>query len=138
MFIDDAHILRASSSTVWACTSKRPAIARIECGSVIKRVGMLPISFWTYFLDLSYRSAVVIGPQRENRSRRSRVEHRQSFPSHSTGRRRMRYHTACPWHLEAGFGFAFPLAPFRPLAPLINAFSGDLRVQPVGHLSIDI
>src|ERR1700761_299708 len=42
MFIDDAHILRASSSTVWACTSKRPAIARISCGSVIKRVAMLP------------------------------------------------------------------------------------------------
>jgi hypothetical protein len=29
MFIDDAHILRASSSTVCAWTSKRPAIARI-------------------------------------------------------------------------------------------------------------
>src|SRR5215469_8036497 len=38
MFIDDAHILRASSSTVCACTSKRPAIARIACGSVINRV----------------------------------------------------------------------------------------------------
>src|ERR1700739_4266916 len=45
MFIDDAHILRASSSTVCACISKRPAIARIECGSVIKRVGMSPVSF---------------------------------------------------------------------------------------------
>src|ERR1700757_4344001 len=44
MFIDDAHILRASSSTVWACISKRPAIARIECGSVIKRVAMLAVS----------------------------------------------------------------------------------------------
>jgi hypothetical protein len=40
MFIEDAHILRASSDTVWACISKRPAIARIECGSVIKRVAM--------------------------------------------------------------------------------------------------
>src|SRR5437763_10729794 len=40
MFWLDAHILRASSSTVWACTSKRPAIARISCGSVIKRVGI--------------------------------------------------------------------------------------------------
>src|ERR1700712_4127388 len=41
MFWLEAHILRASSSTVCACTSKRPAIARISCGSVIKRVGML-------------------------------------------------------------------------------------------------
>src|ERR1700733_11355180 len=40
MFWLDAHILRASSSTVWACTSKRPAMDRISCGSVIKRVGM--------------------------------------------------------------------------------------------------
>jgi hypothetical protein len=32
MFIDDAHILQASSSTVWAWTSKRPAIARISSG----------------------------------------------------------------------------------------------------------
>src|SRR6201999_1822124 len=40
MFWLDAHILRASSSTVWACTSKRPAIDRISCGSVIKRVGI--------------------------------------------------------------------------------------------------
>src|SRR6516225_7573138 len=38
MFIDDAHILRAPSATVWACISKRPAIARIACESVIKRV----------------------------------------------------------------------------------------------------
>ncbi|VAZ93961.1 hypothetical protein LAUMK4_02658 [Mycobacterium persicum] len=37
MFCEDAHIRRASSSTVWACVSKRPAIARISCGSVIKR-----------------------------------------------------------------------------------------------------
>src|SRR5271157_3130364 len=44
MFIDDAHILRASSSTVCAWTSKRPAIARIACGSVIKRVAMLAFS----------------------------------------------------------------------------------------------
>src|SRR5438270_11467079 len=44
MFIEDAHILRASSSTVCAWTSKRPAIARIECGSVIKRVAMLAVS----------------------------------------------------------------------------------------------
>ena len=28
MFWKDAHIRRAPSSTVWACTSKRPAIAR--------------------------------------------------------------------------------------------------------------
>src|SRR5271167_1701907 len=40
MFWLDAHILRASSSTVWACTSKRPAIDRISCGSVIKREGI--------------------------------------------------------------------------------------------------
>src|ERR1700760_4210012 len=40
MFWLDDHILRASSSTVWACTSKRPAIDRISCGSVIKRVGI--------------------------------------------------------------------------------------------------
>src|ERR1700753_4331476 len=40
MFWLDAHILRASSSTVWACISKRPAIDRISCGSVIKRVGI--------------------------------------------------------------------------------------------------
>src|SRR3984957_6651404 len=40
MFWLDAHILRASSSPVWACTSKRPAIDRISCGSVIKRVGI--------------------------------------------------------------------------------------------------
>src|SRR5215472_8015291 len=40
MFIEDAHILRASSDTVCACISKRPAIARIACGSVIKRVGI--------------------------------------------------------------------------------------------------
>jgi hypothetical protein len=40
MFIEDAHILRASSDTVWACISKRPAMARIECGSVIKRAGI--------------------------------------------------------------------------------------------------
>jgi len=38
MFWLDAHIVRASSSTVWACTSKRPAMARIWCGSVMKRV----------------------------------------------------------------------------------------------------
>jgi hypothetical protein len=50
MFIDDAHILRASSSTVCACISKRPAIARIECGSVIKRVAMLAVSL--VFSDL--------------------------------------------------------------------------------------
>ncbi|CFS16547.1 Uncharacterised protein [Mycobacterium tuberculosis] len=37
MFCADAHIRRASSSTVWACTSKRPAMSRIACGSVIKR-----------------------------------------------------------------------------------------------------
>ncbi len=36
-----AHIRRASSSTVWACTSKRPAMSRIACGSVIKREAML-------------------------------------------------------------------------------------------------
>src|ERR1700730_9286957 len=42
MFWLDAHILRASSSTVCACTSKRPAIDRISCGSVIKRVGISP------------------------------------------------------------------------------------------------
>src|ERR1700761_7301959 len=40
MFWLEAHILRASSSTVWACTSKRPAIDRISCGAVIKRVGI--------------------------------------------------------------------------------------------------
>src|SRR6202011_1389655 len=40
MFWLEAHILRASSSTVWACTSKRPAIDRISCGSVIKREGI--------------------------------------------------------------------------------------------------
>ena len=44
MFIEDAHILRDSSSTVCACISKRPAIARIECGSVIKRVAILAVS----------------------------------------------------------------------------------------------
>ncbi len=33
MFCADAHIRRASSSTVWACTSKRPAMSRIACGS---------------------------------------------------------------------------------------------------------
>src|SRR3984957_2478090 len=40
MFWLEAHILRASSSTVCACTSKRPAIDRISCGSVIKREGI--------------------------------------------------------------------------------------------------
>ncbi|RFZ29758.1 hypothetical protein NCTC2275_04063 [Mycobacterium marinum] len=40
MFCEDAHIRRASSSTVWACISKRPAMSRIACGSVIKRVVM--------------------------------------------------------------------------------------------------
>src|ERR1700722_9166681 len=40
MFWLEAHILRASSSTVWACTSKRPAMERISCGSVIKREGI--------------------------------------------------------------------------------------------------
>src|SRR6202020_3421282 len=40
MFWLEAHILRASSSTVWACTSKRPAMDRISCGSVIKREGI--------------------------------------------------------------------------------------------------
>src|SRR5271156_5446776 len=40
MFWLDDHILRASSSTVCACTSKRPAIDRISCGSVIKREGI--------------------------------------------------------------------------------------------------
>src|ERR1700744_6049758 len=40
MFWLDAHILRASSSTVCACTSKRPAMDRISCGSVIKREGI--------------------------------------------------------------------------------------------------
>ncbi|CLU56272.1 Uncharacterised protein [Mycobacterium tuberculosis] len=44
MFCADAHIRRASSSTVWACTSKRPAMSRIACGSVIKREAMLPVS----------------------------------------------------------------------------------------------
>src|SRR5947209_10376094 len=48
MFWLDGHVLRASSSTVWACTSKRPAIARISCGSVIKRVG---ISFSFIYLS---------------------------------------------------------------------------------------
>jgi hypothetical protein len=37
MFWLDAHILRASPSTVWAYMSKQPAIARISCGAVIKR-----------------------------------------------------------------------------------------------------
>src|SRR5271156_2647642 len=46
MFIEDAHILRASSDTVWACMSKRPAMARIECGSVIKRIAMFPVSLF--------------------------------------------------------------------------------------------
>jgi hypothetical protein len=41
MFCEDAIIRRASSSTVWAWVSNRPAIARIECGSVIKRIAML-------------------------------------------------------------------------------------------------
>src|ERR1700742_1881216 len=40
MFWLDAHILRSSSSTVSACTSKRPATDRISCGSVIKREGI--------------------------------------------------------------------------------------------------
>ncbi|AGC64182.1 hypothetical protein MULP_04669 [Mycobacterium liflandii 128FXT] len=44
MFCEDAHIRRASSSTVWACISKRPAMSRIACGSVIKRVAMIPVS----------------------------------------------------------------------------------------------
>src|SRR5690625_3514935 len=41
MLCEDAHIRRASSSTVWACTSKRPAMSRINCGSVIKREAMM-------------------------------------------------------------------------------------------------
>jgi hypothetical protein len=59
MFIEDAHILRASSSTVCACISKRPAIARIECGSVIKRVAMLPFSFVSKFSVLEVFSVVI-------------------------------------------------------------------------------
>ncbi|BBZ43302.1 hypothetical protein MPRM_05830 [Mycobacterium parmense] len=61
MFIDDAHILRASSSTVCAWVSKRPAIARISCGSVIKRVAILAISFWDVYLDLSQIDSVSAG-----------------------------------------------------------------------------
>src|SRR5258708_23436301 len=49
MFCEDAIIRRASSSTVCACVSNRPAIARIECGSVIKRVAMLAVSLVTEF-----------------------------------------------------------------------------------------
>src|ERR1700752_2362346 len=37
------HLLAGSSSTVWACTSNLPAIDRISCGSVIKRV-VIPLS----------------------------------------------------------------------------------------------
>src|SRR6516225_1343791 len=43
MLCDEAHIRRASSATVCACASKRPAIARIACGSVINRVGTTPL-----------------------------------------------------------------------------------------------
>src|SRR6202012_3250393 len=56
MFWLEAHILRASSSTVWACTSKRPAIERISCGSVIKRVGIsLSLSWALRVFTLSGR-----------------------------------------------------------------------------------
>src|SRR5271168_1740298 len=59
MFIEDAHILRASSDTVCACISKRPAMDRIACGSVIKRVAMLPLSlYWTH------KFAVIVGDGR--------------------------------------------------------------------------
>src|SRR6516162_11770265 len=111
MFIEDIHICWAACSTACACVSKRPAIARIACGSVIKRVAMLPFSFWINFLD-TYRLAFVVGRLLGYRSRRSRVIHRQSFPSLSTGRRRIRYHAGSPRHVEPRFGFALPLAPF--------------------------
>src|SRR6516164_8262769 len=68
IFIEDAHILRASSSTVCACISKRPAIARIACGSVIKRVGMLPVS-----LLLGYSGVCCHERRRSDRFRASRT-----------------------------------------------------------------
>src|SRR5262245_40870422 len=52
MFCEDAHILRASSDTVMACISKRPAIARIACGSVRKRAGIFSVSLLLNRLDL--------------------------------------------------------------------------------------
>src|ERR1700722_16693512 len=45
MFSEDAHILRASSDTVCACISNRPAMDRIACGSVIKRVAIFFLLF---------------------------------------------------------------------------------------------
>src|SRR3984957_11182021 len=48
MFWLEDHILRASSSTVCACTSKQPAIDRISCGSVINRVGMKSTPYFDF------------------------------------------------------------------------------------------
>src|ERR1700761_9594970 len=80
MFIDDAHILRASSSTVCACISKRPAIARIECGSVIKRVAMLADLLLISFLDSSYRFVLEWVCYEATGPGPSRLTHRQSGP----------------------------------------------------------
>jgi hypothetical protein len=62
MFIADDHIWRASSDTDWACISKRPAIDRIACGSVIKRVAMLPFSFNHLVLEILFWWTVMVGP----------------------------------------------------------------------------
>lgn len=41
MLSNEAHILKASPSTVWVCISNRLAMSRIAYGSVIKRGAML-------------------------------------------------------------------------------------------------
>src|ERR1700761_4614069 len=63
-------------------------MARIACGSVIKRVAMLPVSL-TQLVSQIGRCLWM-----------------------STGRRRMRYHASGPRHLEAGLGFALSIRPF--------------------------
>src|SRR5947209_7134232 len=119
MFIDDAHILRASSSTVCAWTSKRPAIARISCGSVIKRVAMLPLLLLDEFLELDMgRPSQLAATRHESRWRET--------PSLSAGCWRSRYHAGSPRHVEARFRFGLPLAPFGPFVPLVHALCGGL------------
>jgi len=50
----------------------------------------------------------------------------------------MRYHAAGPRQFETRFSFDFPLAPFRPLIPLVPAVGGFFWIEPVSNFGFGI
>src|ERR1700738_4647450 len=97
MFWLDAHILRASSSTVWACTSKRPAIDRISCGSVIKRVGII-LSPYLDVISALMRCAATASPRPSPAGRRA------GFDFHGSRLGSLGAHTAPAERTHEGLG----------------------------------